>query len=357
MNQINPSNEKVVINVSGMHFETWTWTLNRFPNTLLGNPTKRRKYFDRIHNQYFFERHRQSFEAILYYYQSNGKFLIRPYSVSSEVFFDEIVFFQLGKDVINKYKKDEGYMIDKEANLKLPRNKLKRAIWLLFEYPQSSIYARIIAITSVLFVIISISTFCIETLPDVKAKRSIGSNTDQSAITNQLTTTSPIPQTGSSTLIKDEFFIIETICIIWFSIELVMRFFAAPNKLKFVKEIGNLIDFFSILPYFMQVSDTSAKLAVLRIIRLVRVFRVFKLARHFKGLQILAHTFKASANELMLLMFFLIIGVVLFSSAVYFIELDDSKSDFDSIPDGFWYAIITMTTVGYGEMVPKVSFT
>ena len=95
-NQVICPNERIVINVSGMYFETWSWTLGRFPNTLLGNPMKRKKYFDYIHNEYFFERHRQSFEAILYYYQSNGRFLNRPHSVSSEVFFDEIVFFELG---------------------------------------------------------------------------------------------------------------------------------------------------------------------------------------------------------------------------------------------------------------------
>jgi hypothetical protein len=55
----------------------------------------------------------------------------------------------------------------------------------------------------------------------------------------------------------------------------------------------------------------------------------------------------------MLLVFFLIIGVIIFSSCVYFLELDHPYSDFNSIPDGFWYAIITMTTVGYGEIVPK----
>ncbi len=126
-------NEKVVINVSGMHFETWTWTLGRFPkqqymnfslfpnnfkcfnshfslcylSTLLGNPSRRRKFFDFIHNEYFFERHRQSFESILYYYQSNGRFLHRPLNVSSEVFFDEIVFFELGnfsENLINFFK-------------------------------------------------------------------------------------------------------------------------------------------------------------------------------------------------------------------------------------------------------------
>ena len=379
---MNPSvtaNEKVVINVSGMHFETWTWTLNRFPNTLLGNPKKRRKYFDFAHNQYFFERHRQSFESILYYYQSNGKFLIRPYSVSSEVFFDEIVFFEMGREVIDKYKKDEGFFIDREANLRnLPRAKLKRSIWLLFEHPHSSIYARIVAVISVVNIVISIALFCIETIPEVKARRnqqqqqhtpSSTSGASPSALTDvsplmmhDIVTSSIIAspadaiQTPLNTL-RDEFFVIETMCIVWFSIELVMRFYAAPNKIEFVKKVGNIIDFFSIVPYFMQASDTStsSKFSILRIIRLVRVFRIFKLARHFKGLQILGHTLKASFNELMLLICFLVIGVVLFSSCVYFTEIDHPRSDFVSIPDGFWYVIITMTTVGYGEVVPKVS--
>lgn len=344
---INP-NDKVVINVSGMRFETWYMTLNRFPNTLLGDPRKRCKYFDYIQNEYFFERHRQSFESILYFYQSNGRFLNRPHSVSSEVFFDEIVFFELGEEAIAKYKKTEGYIIDQEATLKdMPQNKVLRFFWVIFENPQSSLIARIIAVTSVICIIVSITVFCIETLPEIKQKR-------QNYLLNQMgnyTSTDLVTIAPE----KDEIFYIETVCIIWFSIELIIRFICSPNKFQFIKHIGNIIDFFSILPYFMQVSETSVKFSILRIIRLVRVFRIFKLARHFKGLQILAHTLIASANELMLLVFFLVIGVVLFSSMVYFVELDHPNSDFDSIIHGFWYVIITMTTVGYGEVVPKTN--
>lgn len=315
--------DKIVINVSGMRFETRPVTLNRFPNTLLGNPQKRQQFFDYNHNEYFFERHRQSFESILFYYQSKGRFLLRPLNVSSEIFFDEIVFFQLGEEAISKYKKDEGYIIDKQAKLRdLPKNKFLRSIWLLFEYPESSFYARCIAITSVIIILISIVLFCVETLPSVKVKQSLTPNA------------------------KDDFFIIETICTMWFTIELLMRFISSPNKLVFVKHTGNIIDLFSIIPYFLQtLFAMSSKLDILRIVRLVRVFRVFKLARHFKGLQILAQTFKQSAKELLLLGLFLVIGVILFSSCVYFSELDSPKSDFDSIPHGFWYALITMTTV------------
>jgi hypothetical protein len=89
-------NEKVVINVSGMRFETLLSTINNFPKTLLGDPFKRQRYFDYIQNEYFFERHRQSFESILFYYQSNGRFLSRPINISPEIFFDEIIFFELG---------------------------------------------------------------------------------------------------------------------------------------------------------------------------------------------------------------------------------------------------------------------
>lgn len=88
--------DKVIINVSGLRFETRASTLQRYPNSLLGDKKRRAEYFDYMNNEYFFERHRSSFEAVLYFYQSGGR-LTRPENISAEIFLEEIKFFDLGK--------------------------------------------------------------------------------------------------------------------------------------------------------------------------------------------------------------------------------------------------------------------
>ncbi|XP_022604617.1 potassium voltage-gated channel subfamily A member 4 isoform X1 [Seriola dumerili] len=340
--------ERVVINVSGLKFETQLKTLTQFPDTLLGDPDKRIRYFDPLRNEYFFDRNRPSFDAILYYYQSGGR-LKRPVNVPFDIFSEEVKFYELGEEAILKFREDEGFV--KEEEKPLPEDEFKRQIWLLFEYPESSSPARGIAVVSVLVIVISIVIFCLETLPEFRDEKEY----------LQPRHNSSQPDHGF-TPFNDPFFIVETVCIIWFSFEIIVRFFASPSKPAFFKNIMNSIDIVSILPYFITLGTDLAQhqgngqqamsFAILRIIRLVRVFRIFKLSRHSKGLQILGHTLRASMRELALLIFFLVIGVILFSSAVYFAEADEPTSQFTSIPDAFWWAVVTMTTVGYGDMKP-----
>ncbi|XP_047219752.1 potassium voltage-gated channel subfamily A member 1 [Girardinichthys multiradiatus] len=340
--------ERVVINVSGLKFETQLKTLTQFPDTLLGDPDKRIRYFDPLRNEYFFDRNRPSFDAILYYYQSGGR-LKRPVNVPFDIFSEEVKFYELGEEAILKFREDEGFV--KEEEKPLPEDEFKRQIWLLFEYPESSSPARGIAVVSVLVIVISIVIFCLETLPEFRDEKEY----------LQPRQNSSEPDHGF-TPFNDPFFIVETVCIIWFSFEIIVRFFASPSKTAFFKNIMNSIDIVSILPYFITLGTDLAQhqgngqqamsFAILRIIRLVRVFRIFKLSRHSKGLQILGHTLRASMRELALLIFFLVIGVILFSSAVYFAEADEPTSQFTSIPDAFWWAVVTMTTVGYGDMKP-----
>ncbi|XP_064812075.1 potassium voltage-gated channel subfamily A member 10-like isoform X2 [Oncorhynchus masou masou] len=370
---LDDGDQKVIINIAGLRFETQLKTLDQFPETLLGDPMKRMDYFDPMRNEYFFDRNRPSFDGILYYYQSGGK-IRRPANVPLDVFADEIVFYELGSDATEQFREDEGFI--KEVEIPLPTNEIYRQFWLLFEYPESSNAARGVALVSVFVIVISIIIFCMETLPEFR------DNTLDPVLPTTVTHLMPFkgnlslggfgslfppspsatPKTITSTF-SDPFFIIETACIVWFFFELVVRFVVCPSKSNFFHNLMNIIDIVSIIPYFVtlvtelvttpdQNSSQNMSLAILRIIRLVRVFRIFKLSRHSKGLQILGQTLKASMRELGLLIFFLFIGVILFSSAIYFAEVDEPSTQFVSIPDGFWWAVVTMTTVGYGDMCP-----
>jgi len=133
-------------------------------------------------------------------------------------------------------------------------------------------------------IIVSIASFIIETLPSIRhdLAESLDNHTQQQFASN------------NESSIFWIFFIIETICVAWFSFEFLCRFLVAPSKFAFIKNGPNIIDVVSIIPYFIQligliyqkkdssVSGFSSTLTVLRIVRLVRVFRIFKLSRHFK---------------------------------------------------------------------------
>lgn len=357
---LDDGDQKVIINIAGLRFETQLKTLDQFPDTLLGHPLKRMDYFDPMRNEYFFDRNRPSFDGILYYYQSGGK-IRRPANVPLDVFADEILFYELGSDAMEQFREDEGFI--KDVMIPLPDNDVYKQFWLLFEYPESSNAARGVALVSVLVIVISIIIFCMETLPEFRDDTDTVVHTTTQTLNQSRLYASVTPYGVNPTTIYDPFFIIETSCIAWFFFELCVRFVVCPSKPEFFHNLMNMIDIISIVPYFVTVvtemlttpqesSGQNMSLAILRIIRLVRVFRIFKLSRHSKGLQILGQTLKASMRELGLLIFFLFIGVILFSSAIYFAEVDEPNTQFVSIPDGFWWAVVTMTTVGYGDMCP-----
>ncbi|CAL8368071.1 unnamed protein product [Lota lota] len=355
---LDDGDQKVIINIAGLRFETQLKTLDQFPETLLGDPMKRMEYFDPMRNEYFFDRNRPSFDGILYYYQSGGK-IRRPANVPLDVFADEMIFYELGSDAMEQFREDEGFI--KDTEIPLPTNEIHRQFWLLFEYPESSNAARGVALVSVFVIVISIIIFCLETLPEFREESDILIPSGLKPRNQSASSGTPAPKPPT---LSDPFFIIETACIVWFFFELCVRFLVCPSKSDFFHNLMNIIDIVSIIPYFVTVvtevvstpqehaSGQNMSLAILRIIRLVRVFRIFKLSRHSKGLQILGQTLKASMRELGLLIFFLFIGVILFSSAIYFAEVDEPSTQFVSIPDGFWWAVVTMTTVGYGDMCP-----
>lgn len=160
--------ERLTINVSGMHYETHLRTLAQFPDSLLGDPQRRLRYFDPLRNELFLDRNRACFDAILYFYQSGGR-LRRPTNIPLDIFLEELRFYELGEEIIERFKVDEGF--SKEEERPLPANEWQRRLWMLFEYPESSGGARIIAIISVMVIVISILIFCLETLPEFRNEK------------------------------------------------------------------------------------------------------------------------------------------------------------------------------------------
>ena len=150
-----------------------------------------------------------------------------------------------------------------------------------------------------------------------------------------------------------------TIC---FTIEYIIRFIVAPHKWNFFKSLLNLIDLCAILPYYIMLAAKADGfgIGVIRVARIFRVLRVLKLSRHSMGLQVLGSTLKASIKELTMIFFTMCFSIIIFSSAMFYAELDHNdkakehgeETTFVSIPDAFWYSLVTMTTVGYGDYFP-----
>ncbi|KAK2505477.1 hypothetical protein MC885_020327 [Smutsia gigantea] len=165
-------------------------------------------------------------------------------------------------------------------------------------------------------------------------------------------------------------FIVETVCVAWFSLEFCLRFVQAQNKCQFFQGPLNIIDILAIFPYYVSLvvsgepqedgerpggSSYLEKVGLaLRVLRALRVLYVMRLARHSLGLQTLGLTVRRCTREFGLLLLFLCVAVTLFSPLVYVAENESGRVlEFTSIPASYWWAVISMTTVGYGDMVPR----
>ena len=156
---------RITINISGIRFETLKSTLAFYPDTLLGNEERRKCFYDPIHHDYFFNRHRACFDAILYYYQSNGR-LRRPMSVPIDTFLEEINFFDLGEEALVQVRKAEN--LKELRKIRLPHNRVRRYLWATFEHPEFSLIAKCVQILSVIVILVSTLALAIESLPSYK---------------------------------------------------------------------------------------------------------------------------------------------------------------------------------------------
>jgi voltage-gated potassium channel Kch len=224
-----------------------------------------------------------------------------------------------------------------------PPESLRTRVWRTMEDPTYSPLAKLVALVIVVSIALSTVAFVVQTLPQYVFS----------------------PDTV--------WMGIEVTTISIFTVEFAVRLWATPSYKAFFRSGMNWIDIMAIAPFYVELalggSDAAASAGVLRVARLIRIFRVFKVSRYLPWMRVFGRALLLSLQPLLMLVFVVLIGVVVFASAMYYAERGEwdaalatyvrvgedgvaSPSPFRSIPDSMWWAIVTMTTVGYGDTFP-----
>ncbi|WP_313360695.1 ion transporter [Empedobacter sp.] len=146
---------------------------------------------------------------------------------------------------------------------------------------------------------------------------------------------------------------LEWILTFLFTIEYLLRIYCVKNRWRYIFSFYGVIDLLSILPFYLGlVLPTSKYLASIRILRLLRIFRIFNLTRFTRGKNVLVLGLKESKDKIIVFLSFVVLIVVVIGSIMYMVEHDHPESGFTSIPISIYWAIVTLTTVGYGDISP-----
>jgi len=146
-------------------------------------------------------------------------------------------------------------------------------------------------------------------------------------------------------------FIIEWCFTILFTVEYFLRIISIKNPLNYIFSLYGIVDFLAILPNYLAPFFTGLNsLVVIRSIRLLRIFRLFKLTRYMGEAQVLQKALASSRHKITVFLF-VVFTIALFMGSVMYV-VEGEANGFTSIPKGMYWAIVTMTTVGYGDLAP-----
>ncbi|XP_019716080.1 potassium voltage-gated channel subfamily V member 2-like [Hippocampus comes] len=379
--QISPSkNYTININVGGTSFQIAYKMAARYPKTRIGRLATYTDHnmkldlcddYSVTNNEFFFDRDPEIFHSIFNFYRT-GVLWIKD-ELCPRNFLEEInywgvriknthrccrISFEERQDELNEQLKIQREL---EAEVEIEENEAlfqdmfmgqrRRAIWNLMEKPFSSIKAKLMAVTSSLFVLISLVAMTLNTVEEMQYRAHMG-------------------QLSGKTYWE----YVESMCIAFFTMEYVLRLVSTPDLKAFSRSVLNTVDLIAILPQYLQAileffdnkenyvkheADMQAvgqvgKLGqVLRIMRLMRIFRILKLARHSTGLRAFGFTLRQCYQQVGCLFLFIAMGIFSFSAMVYTVEHDMPQTNFSSIPHAWWWASVSISTVGYGDVYPE----
>uniref|UniRef100_A0A8C8WNX7 Delayed-rectifier potassium channel regulatory subunit KCNS1 n=1 Tax=Panthera leo TaxID=9689 RepID=A0A8C8WNX7_PANLE len=385
------SDEALRVNVGGVRRRLSARALARFPGTRLGrlqaaaSEEQARRLcddYDAAAREFYFDRHPGFFLGLLHFYRTGRLHVLDELCVFA--FGQEADYWGLGESALAsccraRYLErrvarprdwdedsDTPSSVDpcpdeiSDVQRELARygaarcGRLRRRLWLTMENPGYSLPSKLFSCVSIGVVLASIAAMCIHSLPEYQAREAAAAVAAVAA------------GRGTEGMRDDPVLRhLEYFCIAWFSFEVSSRLLLAPSTRNFFCHPLNLIDIVSVLPFYLTLlagvalgdrggaggEDLGDLGKVVQVFRLMRIFRVLKLARHSTGLRSLGATLKHSYREVGILLLYLAVGVSVFSGVAYTAEKEEDVG-FDTIPACWWWGTVSMTTVGYGDVVP-----
>lgn len=150
---------------------------------------------------------------------------------------------------------------------------------------------------------------------------------------------------------KEEFWYMEMVMTIIFAIEYIVRIVIVKNKKHYIFSFLGIIDFITILPFFISLFAPEAKyLMIIRFLRMLRIFRILNMMDYMDDSHYIIDSLKSSSRKIYIFLLFIIIIVVILGSLMYVVE--GRANGFDNIPKSIYWAVVTITTVGYGDIAP-----
>ncbi|XP_026004267.1 potassium voltage-gated channel subfamily V member 2 [Astatotilapia calliptera] len=372
----NPWQSNIVnLNVGGKVFHIPKHLVLRYPKTRIGvlalcnDPVKRLTLCDDYNfqnNEFFFDRDPMFFHYIFHFYCSNVLWVMDglcPVNFEEEISFWGLklkdtprccrILFEEKLDDIREHLKVNQELIDEikphhddEGYKTMFLGNFRKALWDLMENPYSSLSAKAFAVFSSLFVLISIVAMTLNTVKELRQYKLAG---------------------------KTYMEWVEVSSILFFTLEYFLRLLTTSNIKHFVKSALNFVDLVAVMPYFLQIifetfvldaEDISAQedlkamsrvskvSKVLKVVKLMRIFRILKLARHSTGMRAFGFTIRQCSEQVCCLFLFITMGIFTFSALMHSVEVDQPGTPFSSIPDAWWWAAVSISTVGYGDVVP-----
>nr|XP_033939803.1 potassium voltage-gated channel subfamily S member 2 [Pseudochaenichthys georgianus] len=373
---LQDSDEALVhVNVGGLKRSLCCDTLKKFPDTRLGkllacdseeDILKVCDDYDVQQKEFYFDRNPGLFPYVLHFYQTGKLHIMEELCVFS--FSQEIEYWGINEFFLDsccsyrfhdrKLESSRHHSWDEDSDVssvdtsvdeisdlnrdmkrfqEFRHGNIRKCLWLTLENPGYSIPSKMFSLVSISVLLSSIAIMCINSIPEFQTFEGEGKLIDD-----------PTSQA------------LEVFCTCWFTFEVVMRLLLAPNKRKFFHQPLNIIDLVSVAPIYITLplellmgdaSEQGDLGRLIQVLKLMTVFRVLKLARHSTGLRSLGETLRHSYREVGILLLYLAVGVSVFSGIAYTAEYETNVG-LETIPACWWWGTVSMTTVGYGDVVP-----